>query len=405
MKHGRKFISFILVLTIIISIFAPAALAAGGGRLVVSDAEGKAGDRVEVTISLKNNPGIIAATMEVSYDAAKLRLVNVKDEGLLAESIFSDSYSRNPYYLNWNDALATVNNTAVGVIATLTFEILSGAASGKTEIVLSLSDREIFDADLNDVPFSAENGYITISGEDSGNSCGGSSGGGGGGGGGGASDSEDEPSTDDETVTGDKTEAKVSGAELYAGYTDLEADGWYREYIEFMLEMGYMDGVSETSFQPNGTITRAQLVTILHRIEGSPDVSASPAPFKDIDTASWYGTAVLWAAGRGLVNGVSDDEFAPHNAITREQLAAVLWRYNGSAAEDSSNLDSFKDSGSVSSYASSAVNWAVGAGIINGVADDVLAPAGTATRAQTAAMLYRYIKEFTAIPVPGVSDK
>lgn len=404
MKHRRTLISFLLVLTLIISIFAPAALAAGGGRLVVSDAKGKAGDEVEVTISLKSNPGIIAATMEVSYDSSKLRLVKVEDEGLLADSIFSDSYSCNPYYLNWNDALATANNTAVGVIATLTFEILPDAASGKTEIVLSLSDREIFDTDLNDVPFSAENGYITISSGDGGSGGGGGgSSGGGGGGGGGASDNEDDSSVDDETE--DKTEDKLSDAELYAKYTDLEDDGWYREYIEFMLEMGYMDGVSETSFQPNGTITRAQLVTILHRIEGSPAVSASPAPFKDIDTDSWYGTAVLWAAGRGLVNGVSDDEFAPHKAITREQLAAVLWRYNGSPAGEGSNLDGFKDSGNVSSYASSAVNWAVGEGIINGVADDVLAPSGTATRAQTAAMLYRYIKEFTAIPVPGVSDK
>lgn len=402
MSKKSKYISLFLLLSLVLSLFAPAACAAGGGRLVVSEASGKAGEIVEITVSLENNPGIISVTMEIGYDASRLRLVEATDEKLLNDSIFSDSYSKNPYYLSWNDALALENTTADGVLATLRFEILSGAAAGKTAITLTFSENEVFDAELNNVPFIAQNGAVIIesSAEEGDGSAGGGGGGGGGGGssGGGSSDSEEKEDNDD---THESSEPAVSGAELYKAYTDLASDGWYREAVEYMLEMGYMNGMSDTIFQPNGTITRAQLVTILYRIEGSPAISASSNPFADVEANAWYGSAVIWAASKGVVNGVADDRFAPNNAITREQLAAVLYRYSAAYRDTADNLADFKDAASISSYALEAINWAVGAGIMNGVADDTLAPSGTATRAQTAAMLYRYIRAFTAIPVPG----
>lgn len=401
MKKHHIWISLMLVLTLVFTTFAPTAFAAGGGVIELSDASGKAGDQVQVIISLKNNPGIIAATMEVSYDASKLRLVNAKDEGLLKDSIFSDSYSRNPYYLSWNDALATVNNCAEGIIATLTFEILPEAAVGKTEVVLNLSDPEIFDTNLNEVAFTGKNGIITIQGTESGGTGNGSSTGTVGGGGG----IIEEEAVEEEVGETVPEIEKVGGAELYAKYTDLKANAWYRTFVEFMLEKGYMSGMSETAFQPNGTITRAQLVTILYHMEGSPTITVSHVPFTDVKAESWYGTSVIWAATKGIVSGVGNEMFAPNKAITREQLATILWNYNGAVIGEKSNIDGYKDSGRISSYAVNAVNWAVGSGIISGFSDATLAPSGTATRAQTTAMLYNYIKEFTAIPVPGIADK
>lgn len=402
MKKYHIWISLILVLMMIFTTLAPTAFAAGGGVVEISTANGKAGEQVQVSISLKNNPGIIAATMEVSYDSSKLRLVNVRDEGLLKDSIFSDSYSRNPYYLSWNDALATENNSAEGTIATLTFEIHPDAEAGKCEVILGLSDREIFDTDLNDVPFTGKNGMITIDGAES-DGAGNGSGAGVVGGGGGASSEEELEEDTAETET--ETVETISGAQLYEKYADLGMNAWYRTFVEFMLEKGYMSGMSDTSFQPNGTITRAQLVTILHNMEGSPEVTVSHVPFKDVKAESWYGTPVIWAASKGIVSGVGNDMFAPNKAITREQLATILWNYNGAVISEKSNIDGYKDSGQISSYAVNAVNWAVGSGIISGFSDAILTPSGTATRAQTTAMIYNYIKEYAVIPVPGVSDK
>jgi len=402
MKKYHIWISLMLVLTMIFTTFAPTAFAAGGGVMELSNASGKAGEQIQVTMSLKNNPGIIAATMEVSYDSSKLRLVNVRDEGLLKDSIFSDSYSRNPYYLSWNDALATENNSAEGTIATLTFEILPGTSAGKTEVVLSLSEREIFDKDLNDVPFNGKNGIITISGVESAGTGNGSGAGTVVGGGGGSIEGE---AVEEEVEEAVPEIEGIRGAELYAKYTDLKTNAWYRTFVEFMLEKGYMSGMSETAFQPNGTITRAQLVTILYHMEGSPEVTVSHVPFTDVKADAWYGTPVIWAASRGIVSGVGNDMFAPNKAITREQLATILWNYNGAIGSQKSNIDGYKDSGRISSYAVNAVNWAVGSGIISGFSDGTLVPSGTATRAQTTAMIYNYIKEYTAIPVPGVSVK
>lgn len=155
-----------------------------------------------------------------------------------------------------------------------------------------------------------------------------------------------------------------------------------------------MNGMSATTFEPNGTLTRAQLVTILYRHAGSPDVTGLPNPFADVAPQAWYAKAVIWAAANGVVKGTSAATFAPEDAITREQIAAILYRYNGEAVTEDL-LSSFPDAGAVSGYAVEAMQWAVSRGLISGdpASDGTLwlRPRDGATRAQIAKILWVWL--------------
>ena len=160
--------------------------------------------------------------------------------------------------------------------------------------------------------------------------------------------------------------------------------------MSYVYANGLMDGVSATQFAPDANMTRAMLVTILWRMEGEPVVNYL-LPFTDVDGGAWYAEAVRWAASEGIVTGVSAIEFAPNAEITREQLAAILHRYAGEPAT-AANLDAFTDAASVSAYAVDAMSWCVEQGIITGTTATTLDPQGTATRAQCAAMLMRFME-------------
>lgn len=177
-------------------------------------------------------------------------------------------------------------------------------------------------------------------------------------------------------------------------FSDLDVTQWYHEPVDYMLETGMMNGMSATTFEPNGTLTRAQLVTILYRHAGSPDVTGLPNPFADVAPQSWYAKAVIWAAANGVVKGTSAATFAPEDAITREQIAAILYRYNGEAVTGDL-LSSFPDAGAVSGYAVEAMQWAVSRGLISGdpASDGTLwlRPRDGATRAQIAKILWVWL--------------
>ena len=174
-------------------------------------------------------------------------------------------------------------------------------------------------------------------------------------------------------------------------FTDVATGAWYFGDVYYAFNNALFSGTSASTFEPELTMTRGMLVTVLWRMEGSPKAAASS--FTDAG-GSWYSSAVDWAAANGLVKGYSDKVFAPNDTITREQMAAVLYRYASfkgvdvSAAKD---LGGFADSAGVSAYAKDAMSWAVAEGIING-SDGKLLPAGGATRAQVAAILHRYIE-------------
>lgn len=176
---------------------------------------------------------------------------------------------------------------------------------------------------------------------------------------------------------------------LATEYADIDLNDWYHEEVEFALANGLMNGVGDNRFDPNGKLTRAMLVTVLYRFAGSPDVEGLKNPFKDVPAEEWYTDAVLWAAANGIVNGTGDGEFSPEDNITREQVATIFHRYN-KAPEGKGELSAFPDADTVSGYAVNAMQWAVGEGIING-SDGKLDPLGNATRAQIAAIFYRYI--------------
>ena len=186
---------------------------------------------------------------------------------------------------------------------------------------------------------------------------------------------------------------------VYAAWEPFDDAGrgdWFYDSVVYVYENGLMDGVSDTLFDPDGTVTRAQLVTMLWRLDGEPSVNYA-LPFTDVSGGEWYAEAVRWAAGEGIVNGVSETEFAPNAAVTREQLAAILHRYAQHKGYDvsigeSTNILSYSDFASISEYAISAMQWVCGEGIITGVTESTLEPQGTATRAQSAAILMRFLE-------------
>ena len=225
---------------------------------------------------------------------------------------------------------------------------------------------------------------------------------------------KDEPAVDESEVTfkvcpvcGAASDSKVSTI-LYgtspstpAGPTepefpfkDVTTDHPFYEDIKYVYEKGLMQGVSEDIFQSATTTTRGMIATILYRMEGEPAVK-NASSFKDVADGMFYSNAVAWAAANGIVNGYADGTFRPDQTISREQMAAILYRYaqykgcDVSVGEDT-NILSYTDVAQVAEYAIPAFQWAVGAGIINGTTASTLSPKGSATRGQVAAILHRY---------------
>ena len=192
-------------------------------------------------------------------------------------------------------------------------------------------------------------------------------------------------------------------------FRDMPApDNWAHAGLDYCIYSGYINGLSATTVDPSGTCTRAQLVCILYRIQGEPKVvegyelAKLRAPFDDVPRGQWYTNAILWAKLTGIVNGTSATTFDPSGQITREQLAAILYRYTAKYAPDATgnaaSLAAYPDAGSVSAYARDAMAWAVGNGLIKGLPHDktdYLEPGGSTTRAQVATILMRY-KQATA---------
>ncbi len=175
-------------------------------------------------------------------------------------------------------------------------------------------------------------------------------------------------------------------------FTDVDTTQWYHEAIDYVIESGMMNGVAADKFAPNSTTTRGMIVTILYRLEGEPAVSGSSV-FTDVSDGTWYTDAVAWAAAKGVVNGTSPTTFDPNDPITREQMAAILYRYasyKGYDVAEKADLSSYTDAGQISAYAADPMAWANAQGLITGVTPTTLVPQGNATRAQVATILMRF---------------
>ena len=193
------------------------------------------------------------------------------------------------------------------------------------------------------------------------------------------------------TMPNGQVTVTVTFAEAPLPFPDVTEGDWFYDAVRYAYETGLMDGVGDSLFAPNSQTTRAQLVTILYRLAGEPEVSGTSG-FTDVEADTWYTDAVVWAAENGIVNGTTDTTFAPGEDITREQLVTVLYRYAESKGYDvsaSADLSGYPDAGQVQDYAQPAMAWAVAEGIVEGV-DGNLNPAGNATRAQIATILMRF---------------
>lgn len=190
------------------------------------------------------------------------------------------------------------------------------------------------------------------------------------------------------TVYAKWTEAPVSGLP----FGDVKSADWFYNDVKYVYEKDMMAGTTADVFAPNATTTRAMIVTILYRLEGSPAVTSTSA-FVDVPAGQWYTDAVNWAAANQIVKGTSATTFAPNDSITREQMAAILYRYaqyKGYDVTKKADLSGYSDNGQVSAYAKDALAWANAAKLINGVTNTTLAPQGNATRAQVSAILHRF---------------
>ena len=172
------------------------------------------------------------------------------------------------------------------------------------------------------------------------------------------------------------------------GFTDVDADSWYADAVAYVRDNGLMSGTSAAAFDPDGTMTRAMLAQTLYRAAGSLVVSGSNS-FTDTAEGVWYADAVLWASRQGVISGYGNGLFGTDDPVTREQIAAILWRYAGSPAAEAGT--DFADEADISAYAAQAVDWARASGVVNGADGNRFLPRDSATRAQVAVILRNYL--------------
>lgn len=192
----------------------------------------------------------------------------------------------------------------------------------------------------------------------------------------------------------DWTEPEEPATDVSDIFLDVAPNAWYKDAVQYAYDNGLMTGVSANEFAPEQTTTRAETCSMIARLEGVE--SAESAGFADVAANGWYATAVNWAAASGITSGTGDGNFSPNTAITREQLAAMLMNYAAWKGEDVSaraDLSSYNDAASVSSWAAETVQWAVAEGLISGMPGNLLEPQGSATRAQVAAILERFLEQ------------
>lgn len=367
--------------------------------LIVSSEKVKKGtDTVTVDISMKNNPGVAGISMNLEFDNTALAVKNVESGSYSSLSLVAGQGTQSPYKIILvNFAGADVDGD--GKLVSVTFDIIEGTPTGTYDIHIKCNHEEddvfIIDQTGEHIDNTAVSGKVTIvSDKPSGGGFGGGSVG---------SSKEDEAEDDDksqteDTVTKDnedKTEGVLSPEKWTNPFSDVKEDDWFYASVEYAVNKGLFNGVSESEFAPSMTLTREMLVTVLYRAEGEPEVKTAHE-FTDVAEDAYYAKAVAWGKESGIVNGMSVTEFAPDLAITREQIGTIMFRYavyKGMLAVTLEENLGFDDADQISEYAVSALNWAVGCGLIKGRTETTINPKDTATRAEAATILTRYFTE------------
>ena len=315
--------------------------ALNGVLIDVGTVSGQKGDIVSVPVSIRDNSGFAGFTLEILHDN-DICLKAIR-KGTLLKGSDSGAFTANAgkNLVNWTDSMDLCGD---GVLMELTFELKE---AGTYEIGLETKNQK---------------------------------------------------ATNFVNADGAVIEAELPGGDVIAmlnSFTDLpNPENWAYSGIDYCVRKATMKGVSDELFNPSGMVTRAQLVTILYRVAGEPD-AAYEGTFTDVAAGKWYTNAVEWAFKNGIVHGVGNGRFAPDDLITREQIAAILYRYSGSPKVETSH-DAFPDGDTVSCFAIDAMKWAVAEGLINGVKSGdttLLSPKATATRAQIAAIIMRFMEK------------
>ncbi len=328
---------------------------AGDARIYGGQVE-KTDETVRIPVFIAGNPGLMGMKLSVDYDASLLKLDSVTRGDLLSDGMFSHNTTEGALVLVWS---GTEDVTEDGELFVLQFSLLKELEQ-ETKLRISYSQVDTFNSAWQDVLLCCEE--ITVE------------------------HSVQRPACD-------------GGEDCPAhGLTDApSADYWSHAGIDFVVERGLMIGVSDTEFDPEGEFTRAMMVMVLYRMENSPKVELSNA-FTDVKPTEWYAEAVAWAADKGVVKGYGDGTFRPEGAITREEIAIMFCRYAKLTEQyteaERSHLESFPDGGTVSEWAQAEMNWAVDAGLINGVGMEegsFLLPLEHASREQLATILMRFL--------------
>ena len=346
----------------------------------ITNAETTGTNDITVSISASENTPFCGGSMNLVYDNTLLRAKSYKTSDLLSGCIANVNleYTDNNIRFSW---AGTEEITSGGILFDVTFEVI---AMADFETDITIDKLKLGDIDGEKIEAVSENGHIkyvketsssTTTGRHSGKSSGGT--------------------TTLNPNQSNETNAETQNTPSNMSFSDVKESDWYYSYVKTVYEQGLIKGISDTEFAPNEKLTRAMFVTILYRMDREPD--ANQSAFADVEKDSWYEKAVAWASANGIVQGVSNTEFAPNTNITREQMAAIIFRYakyKGIDTEEvtkDTNTLSHNDVFDVSDWAKDAMHYSIAAGVINGDENGNLLPHNTATRAETSAVITRLI--------------
>lgn len=369
MQRLKKFAHLLLLTLLTAAMLSLSALAAGATlRIDAPDTLPAVGETFTVTVEITGNPGLCAAQYTLAFDSQLVSCESAQMGDVLSGTLSAANPSASSGAIV---AAATITPaTGDGTIGVFTFRVLkSGDAS------FTLKDGVFSGADGAAI---ATNIPTASSGQTQ------------------KPDSSQKPDQTQKPGQSQQPEQTRPGAAdaPAQSFADVPPAHWAYSAVEQAAALGYVTGLGDGTFAPDRELTRAEFVTMLWRMAGKPAASA-PAVFSDVPANAWYRDAVSWAAEQGYVKGTSDTTFAPDGKLTRQEAVTVLFRYSGGQSGMELLLtqvydSQYTDSGSIASWAKSAVYWAIYNGVINGTSDTTVSPNGTATRAQIAAILVRY---------------
>lgn len=395
----KKLISMILACAMA---FSMCVANAAGPKISGTSVDARCGDTVEMSFSFANNPGIAEADIMLSWDKSVLTLTGDVEAGDIFDNgtMNTDTATAGKLFVTWSNASDVA---ADGELFTITFEVadnanisnyfisigvnsLTNAAGETVRTGLSLPNVSVIGDAVEEPTETPTVATPTPTRKPQT------------GGGGGGTISTPKP-TETPTVTPTEEPTKApsgSGNDIFKpAFTDVKETDWYYDSVRYVYVNGLMNGTSDTEFAPATSLTRAMLVTVLYRADGEPAVNKS-IPFGDIEAGTYYTNAVIWAEQNGIVNGVDEGVFAPHDNITREQIATIMYRYaqyKGTAPTGAwaIRLD-YNDLATIADYAVDGVMYCKLKGIMQGKENNNFAPKDNATRAEIATILQRYIE-------------